>query len=312
MDQAFGLKARGPYIEQFEDDDMRVIVTGSEGFLGRRLVLQLESNGHDVVRFDALLGDDVCTLNPGHKKFEAVDACIHLAAVADLYIAEDKPSLTFGVNVTGTERVRKACEHARARLLFASTCCAYGNNGWSINTEQAPLHPTETYARSKVLAEQTLTGCQVPFAILRLGTFYGPGQRSSLMTEIFPRQAAAGEPIFIHGDGLQNRAFIHVDDVCSGIYHVLMHPEVAGVVNIASEHSITVEACAQRVSEAVGGVDIIYVPDREGQIHSSRIDVERLKSLGWKERHQVLNFVAERAMMLRDHAHETLEYSPSV
>ena len=277
---------------------MRVLVTGSEGFLGRRLVLYLESNGWDVVRFDAVLGDDVRTLNPGHTKFEAIDACVHLAAVSDLYIAEDHPSLTYDVNVNGTQRIRSSCEHARARLLFASTCCAYGNNGWSVNTEEAPLCPTETYARSKVQAELVLDGCQVPYAILRLGTFYGPGQRDTLMTEIFPRQAASGGPIFIHGDGMQNRGFIHVDDVCSGIHHVLINSEVTGVVNIASEHSVTVEACAQRVSEVVGGVDIIYGPDRDGQIHSSRINVDRLKSLGWKERHEVLSFVAERATIL--------------
>ena len=68
---------------------MKVLVTGSEGFLGQRLCALLEKEtGHEVLRYDLQLGHDVLNARQFDTALDGVDACIHLAAIADLYIAE--------------------------------------------------------------------------------------------------------------------------------------------------------------------------------------------------------------------------------
>ena len=137
---------------------MKVLVTGSEGFLGRRLGALLEAKTeHTVLRYDLQLGHDVLNAEQLDDALNGVDACIHLAAVADLYIAEENPERTQSINVEATRLVLEACNRHDVRLLFASTVCAYGNNGYEQSDENAPLAPTEVYASSKATAE-TLCG----------------------------------------------------------------------------------------------------------------------------------------------------------
>ena len=154
---------------------MKVLVTGSEGFLGRRLCVLLEAQTeHTVFRYDLQLGHDVLNAKQLDDALKGVDACIHLAAVADLYIAEKNPEQTQSINVEATQIVLEVCNRHDVRLLFASTVCAYGNNGYEQSDENAPLAPTEVYALSKATAETLLSDHLDNHCILRLATFYGP------------------------------------------------------------------------------------------------------------------------------------------
>jgi UDP-glucose 4-epimerase len=261
---------------------MKILVTGSEGFLGVHLVGALERGRHEVVRYDIAHGLDILNREQLDEAMVGVDTCIHLAAVADLYIAEDEPGRAREINVTGTARVLEACDHAGVRLLYGSTCCAYGNNGVKLSSESSPVAPTEHYAQTKLEGERLVLASGGHHAILRLATFYGPGMRPSLATWRFLRAAAVGEPIRIHGTGEQTRCYTHVGDVCSGIIQVLNRPGFTGIINISDDRSVSVNQLAE-ISMRVAGTEVptVHVADRAGQIHHSAIDNRLLRGMGW-------------------------------
>ena len=162
---------------------------------------------------------------------------VHLAAVADLNEAERDPELAEKVNVQGTEAVLSCCDACSVRMLFASTCCAYGNNGvQGVNNELAPLSPTELYAKTKVLGEKLVLGSprlhELKHVVMRLATFYGPGMRGALATALFLERALSGKAIRTHGSGEQTRCYTHVDDVAEGT-RVILQSQFAGVVNVS-------------------------------------------------------------------------------
>lgn len=265
---------------------MKVLVTGSEGFLGQRLCKLLEAQTkHTVLRYDIQLGHNVLNEKQLDYALNGVDTCIHLAAVADLYIAEDNPELTQSINVEATRLVLEACNRHDVRLLFASTVCAYGNNGYEQSDEDAPLAPTEVYASSKATAETLLAHHLDKHCILRLATFYGPGMRSSLATNVFLRALLNDEVIHVHGDGQQTRCYTHVDDVAQGIICIL-ESDQNGVFNVAGEEEVSVLELIEVLAKVTNKrPQLQFVDDRFGQIQRSNISSNRLRRLGWHQKY---------------------------
>ncbi len=268
---------------------MKVLVTGSEGFLGRRLCALFEAqNKHTVLHYDLQLGHDVLNAKQFDDALKGVDACIHLAAVADLYIAEENPELTQRVNVEATQNVIDACNRHNVRLLFASTVCAYGNNGHEQSDENAPLAPTEVYASSKVTAETLLLDQLDKHCILRLATFYGPNMRPSLATSVFLNALLNDEVIHIHGDGQQTRCYTHVDDVARGIICILESKQ-NGVFNVAGEEEVSVLELIYILAKITNKTPRLdFIDDRFGQIRRSNITSNRLRRLGWTPRYSIV------------------------
>ena len=81
------------------------------------------------------------TKRNSNPMIEGHDLCIHLAAVADLYEAESDNSKCYSINIDGAEIVGRACSKHSTRLLFVSTVCAYGNNGFLVQDETLPWLP---------------------------------------------------------------------------------------------------------------------------------------------------------------------------
>jgi UDP-glucose 4-epimerase len=268
---------------------MRILVTGSEGFLGVVLCKMLKRNGHEVVPFDLLNGQNILDKKQLSSALSNCQACIHLAAIADLYEAEDAPEKTYQINVEATNVLLDLAEEKKIRLLFASTVCAYGNNGNPINQEDSPLAPTEVYAASKVMAEALFRERLEKHAILRLATFYGPGMRSSLATSVFLKAIIHGQEVNIHGDGQQTRCYTHVEDIASGILAVL-EADANGIFNISAEQEVSVVELIQIISQLTGKeAKINFVEERFGQIFQSRNSIEKLKSLGWSPKYNLLS-----------------------
>lgn len=261
---------------------MKVLVTGSAGFLGEVVLDVLRARGYESVGYDLAHGDDVLDLAALTRALTGCAACVHLAAVADLYVAETRPTIAESVNVEGTRCVAQACAAVGARMLYASTCCVYGNNGVALCDERAAPAPTEIYARTKLAAEAFVPLAGSRSSVLRLATFYGPRMRDSLATSVFLRSARAGRPLEIHGSGRQTRCYTHVDDVASAIVMVLGSARELPCVNVATPEVTSVLELAELAMQVTGvRVPLHFVADRPGQIHQSRIDSSLLQRLGW-------------------------------
>ena len=264
---------------------MKYLITGASGFLGKRLRRALRQKHHDVFCYDITLGYNILFKNQLEtiiKDWEP-HAIIHLAACSDLNIYREKPEVSRKVNIEGTSNILKLCEKYNIRLLFASTCCCYGNNNVHPSNEDSPLAPTELYAKSKKESEEEILKIGLPHCCMRLATFYGPEMRGALAPAIFIDKAHNNENIQIHGDGKQTRSITYVDDIISGIILIAESEPKHTIINVTRDDNINVLEMARIAKEVTGNdVEIEYVNDREGQIYKEDISSKRLQEMGWK------------------------------
>lgn len=273
---------------------MRVLVTGSSGFLGRQVAEHLGLDGFDVTGFDlrpdphgsirTIIGD-LCDPSAVKRACRSVDAVAHLGGVGDVDLATRRPEVATSANVVGTTNVALGAMDAGASVIYASTWEVYGPPQQDPVVEHHPRNPGHFYGATKLAGEQMLKAAEhsgdLFTVILRLGTAYGPGMRANAVFCRFADEARARRPIVVHGDGSQWRQFTHTSDICRA-FRLACKTDVAGaVLNIAAEEMVTVRRLAELVSERYG-VPISFVSARHGDPQSARISsAEASRVLGW-------------------------------
>ena len=216
---------------------MKVLVTGSEGFLGRHVCRALKARGHAVVGLDSAPGAEIMADITKVLPIMDLDAIVHLAAVASPNVCTANPELAFSVNVLGTQQVlRLALESGVKKLVFASSAHVYGVGPKYLPTDEYhPLFLQNTYTTTKILGEQL---CQLfydnhglSYAVLRLFNVYGPGQGPGYFIPDMLAKAKTGEIILKGGETTKD--WVYVDDVARAFCLALETPYV-GVMNIGT------------------------------------------------------------------------------
>jgi UDP-glucose 4-epimerase len=258
---------------------MRVLITGGAGFIGSHLADALLGEGHQVTVIDDLSTgsfDNIAHLK-GRAGFrytidtvmnepvlaELVDQCdvvYHLAAAVGVRLIVESPVRTLETNVHGTEVVLKAAAKKQRTVVVASTSEVYGKSDAVPFREDGDiaLGPTIkhrwAYACSKALDEFLALAYwkekRLPVIIVRFFNTVGPRQtgRYGMVVPNFVRQALAGEPITVFGDGTQTRCFTYVGDVVGALTAIVGHDEAHGnVYNVGNTEEISIFGLAERV-----------------------------------------------------------------
>ncbi|MDQ3761801.1 MAG: SDR family oxidoreductase [Actinomycetota bacterium] len=273
---------------------MRIILTGSEGYLGRVVGPWLSGLGHEVASVDiGLFSDhpaelsecvDVRDLNV--VDLVGYDCVVHLAGLSNDACADLQPSAAFAVNEHAAVRLAGVAKRAGLRgFIFASTCSVYGH-AQDPCTEDDITAPLSRYARTKLAAERgILAECSAGFSAvaLRLGTVYGPspGIRSDL---VLNRMVACGlfdGRVVVHGDGSQRRPMVHVREVAAAIEGILaLLPALGGqIFNVAGERgNLRIRDIAERVGEVLGAT--VTTENVMADPRDYVVDSTKLRSLG--------------------------------
>jgi UDP-glucose 4-epimerase len=286
---------------------MRALITGGAGFIGSHLSEALLDQGHDVLILDNLSTgsiDNIAHLKsrPGFEYFidsvdnqpllaeliDRSDVVFHFAAAVGVKLIVEQPVHTIETNVYGTEVVLKHANKKKKLVVIASTSEVYGKSNDVPYREDSDLvmGPTPkhrwAYACSKAIDEFLALAYwkerKLPVIIVRFFNTVGPRQtgRYGMVIPNFVRQALAGEPITVFGDGSQSRAFTHVSDVVGALVKLIAEPKAIGqVVNIGTTEEVTIQALAERVRALSGSQSAIKLVPYDEAYESGFEDMPR-------------------------------------
>jgi UDP-glucose 4-epimerase len=266
---------------------VKALITGGAGFIGSHLAERLLDLGHEVAIIDDLstgsidniahlktstrfsyVVDSVTNESMLAEMIDRSDVVFHLAAAVGVKLIVERPVHTIETNVHGTEVVLKHANKKRKLVFLASTSEVYGKSTDVPFRETADLvlGPSEkhrwAYACSKLIDEFLALAYwkekKLPVVVVRLFNTVGPRQTGQygMVLPTFVRQALAGEPLTVFGDGTQSRSFTYVGDVVDALVALASGPPARGGGGFckffANRGEISIRDLAERVRVLAG------------------------------------------------------------
>lgn len=275
---------------------MSVLVTGGAGFIGAHVTRHLVAAGHQVVALDDLSGGYEANVPDGATFVvgsvtdpELVDDLFrehefshvfHIGAYAAEGLSHFIRRFNYTNNVIGSINVINAAVRAETveRFVFTSSIAVYGPAQTPMTEDVVP-EPEDPYGIGKYAVELDLAAAKrmfgLDYTIFRPHNVYGELQNLAdpyrNVIGIFSNQLLSGRPMTIFGDGLQTRAFTHIDDVAPVIARSIDIPEAANeVFNVGADTPYTVLDLAHAVARAFGVAEpeIEFLPARKEVVHA--------------------------------------------
>lgn len=281
---------------------MKILVTGTEGYIGSRMAPLLQAAGHRVTGLDTGYYRDGCLyLDPGTQQavatlykdlrtvvpsdFEGVDGVVHLAELSNDPLGQNNPEITFKINHEGSLRIAKAAREAGVRrFVYASSCSVYGVGTGDFLDEHSPVNPQTAYAHCKVNVERDLksmAGTDFCVVFLRNATAYGrsPRMRFDIVLNDLCALAWTRKRIAMVSDGSPWRPIVHVEDICEAVRCALEAPADAvngEIFNVGrTDENFRVREIAQTVAEEFPGCVVTAGPPSSDN-RSYRVSFEKI------------------------------------
>ncbi|MEM7542943.1 MAG: SDR family oxidoreductase [Pseudomonadota bacterium] len=292
---------------------MKILVTGSEGYIGCVLTPRLIAAGFDVVGFDTGYYRDgwlfsepaqLSVLPPTiigdlrdfqARHLEGIDAVVHLAELSNDPLGENSPAVTFDINHRGSVKLAEMAKAAGIeRFVYTSSCSVYGVSGKDIVDETSPVDPQTAYAKCKCLVENDLTALaddSFSPVFLRNATAFGasPRMRFDIVLNNLAGLAWVNREIAMTSDGSPWRPLVHIDDISSAVIAALQAPRdlIHGeVFNVgANAQNYQVREIAEAVAHVFPGCKVSFGPaDQDNR--SYKVNFDKIAALpGYDAKH---------------------------
>lgn len=279
---------------------MRVLITGGNGFMGRR-VTELLTGNHEVHIADVRLSNSIRRLVSSQHLLDVTDQVktrkliskvspdiiYHMAGRVDFRWSLQEPVRDLLLHAQGLLNVLEAARSLDPlpHIIFASSSAIFGNAKIVPTPEDCPPSPTSPYGISKLAGERY---CHlysqtygIPTTILRFTNVYGPTTDHGVI-HIFFKKFYQKHPITLFG-GSQKIQFLYVDDAATAL-KLQVEKQVSGVFNIGGPDTITLKELVQLMSEEIGfQIPVQTRPPLQGDIVHTEFDISKARyELGWE------------------------------
>lgn len=239
---------------------MKVLVIGSEGFIGKHLSGHLASEGYEVVGADILAISregyyQINAMEPDYSKIFAetrFDYCINASGQANVRQSFDQPKLDYDSNTVTVFRLLDAIRLSvpSCRFLQLSSAAVYGNTAEKQLREDRPLLPFSPYGYHKWMAEMVCSEFYsfygLPTCSMRLFSVYGEGQAKLLFWDLYHKYKKQPSQVELFGSGEERRDFIYIRDLVKAIHLIMRsHPFNGEAVNVANGIGLSIKHAAE-------------------------------------------------------------------
>lgn len=282
---------------------MKILVTGTEGYIGAILAPRLLAEGHDVIGVDTgfyrdgwlysrhndtpeqprMLNKDLRHLN--EDDLESVDVVVHLAELSNDPLGQNNPEVTYKINHQGSVALAELCKKVGIeRFVYTSSCSVYGAGSGDFLDETSAVNPQTAYAECKVMVEKdvgSLADDSFSPVFLRNATAYGasPRMRFDIVLNNLSGIAWTENKIAMTSDGTPWRPLVHVQDICTAIICAInapkdaIHNEIFNVGN--TNNNYRVKEIAEIVGQEFPGCEVTF-GDNGGDNRSYRVNFDKI------------------------------------
>ena len=277
---------------------MNILVTGSEGYIGKQLVQSLLKLNHSVIDCNRRVCDvrNMCKL-ADEVPYQQVNIVYHLAALTGVSASWESPSDYYSVNTTGTQQALEYCRRVRARMVYVSACM-YGPDAVTPVAEDKLPEPANPYTHSKYLGEEF---CKfyadkhdVQCTIIRPFNVYGRNQSISFLVPYIIEQVTSDSLEIWVNDLAPVRDYIYISDLIDALVSVLNRTITYEVLNVGSGVGYSVSEVIDKIQEIWCTNKTIRNRDirRKNEIMNSVADLTKINNVtGWKP-----NFTLEEGL----------------
>jgi nucleoside-diphosphate-sugar epimerase len=280
---------------------MRIFVTGTDGYLGSLLAVELLRAGHEVIGLDTGFYKEGTLYRDGpfapltlvkdlrqieSADFRGSDAVVHMAELSNDPLGQLAPNITYDINHLASVRLAELARQTGVkRFVYMSSCSVYGVAEEGLVDEESPLNPQTTYAICKTLVERDvkmLANDKFSPTYLRNATAYGasPRMRFDIVLNNLAGLAWTAREIRMTSDGTPWRPLVHGLDICRAIVTVLEAPREAvhnEVFNVGdTQHNYRVKEIAEIVAETFAGCRLTFGPPSADN-RSYRVSFEKIR-----------------------------------
>ena len=298
---------------------MKILVTGSSGFIGSHLTEYLVKKGYKVVAFDRynlnnhygwlenskfkkkiefILGD-IRDYDSVNKAMKGCDTVMHLAALGGIPYSYISPTAYIKTNLEGTFNILESAKNLKFKqIIITSTSEVYGTAKKKQLNEKDELKAQSPYAASKIAADQLalsyFRSFNLPVKIIRPFNTYGPRQSARAVIPTIITQAILKKKIIKIGNLNSIRDFLYVEDLCSAFEKVYKSKKLYGeIVNVGSNSEISIKNLISKISKILKiklktSVEKKRIRPKKSEVSRLKCDNKKLKKItNWKPKYKL-------------------------